>query len=59
MTQTEQFAFRNTYVYTYMHVMTINEKQEDIDLKKSKEEYWEGLEAGRGREKCNYIVITK
>ena len=36
---TEQFLFRNISVYTYAHVMTINEKKKAMDLKENRKEY--------------------
>lgn len=35
----EQFIFRNVSVYTYAHVMTINEKKKAVYLKENGKEY--------------------
>lgn len=51
--------FRNIYVCTYIHVITINEKKWVMNLKVSKEGYIEGFVGQRGREKHNYIIISK
>lgn len=51
--QMEQVIFRNIYVDTYIHVVTINGK-EVTNLKEGKK----ALEGGKEREKCN-IIISK
>lgn len=52
--QTKQGIFRNTNVYAYMHVITINGKESWI-LKKPRNGIWKDLERGKGRE--NYVII--
>lgn len=46
------------YAYSYLHAITINEK-DDMDLKESGKDYIGGWEGGKRREKCNYIIISK
>lgn len=41
------------YIYTYMHLTTINDKKEAMNLKRTRRVMWEGLK----RERCNYTVI--
>ena len=44
------------YTYTYMHEISIGQMGE---MKEGVENIWEDMERGNGREKCNYIVISK
>jgi hypothetical protein len=39
--------------------MWTEQHYEATNLIESKKDTWEGLEEGKGREKCNYVVISK
>ena len=57
ITQTEQVEIKNIYVYTYMHVMTM---QKEAISKRAKRVIGKDLEGEKGGEKwCNYIIVSK
>lgn len=42
-----------------LHEIVISEKKDSMNLKKSREGNIKVLERGNGKEKCNFIIITK
>lgn len=49
---TEQAIFRDIYLYTYMHAITMK-NEEAMNLKENGKGIWGGLEGGKEREKYN------
>lgn len=53
--QTEQIRFIYEHAHTYMHIITM--KKEAMTVKESREGRMEGLEEGKGREKCDHNLL--
>lgn len=49
----------NIYMYTYMHVIAINEKKDTRNLKNSRWNIWEALEEAKGERNDAIIILRK